>query len=79
MTLAILSPYRELEASLAIDQTPERGIIFVAADGLHVTFHSFSEPKLSSLFQHPRYLLLPLALNRFRDAEEYLSSDQSSY
>jgi len=77
VTLAILSPYRELEASLAID-TPERGIIFVAADGLHMTFQSFSEPKLSSLFQHPRYLLLPLALNRFRDAEEYLSSDQSS-
>ena len=37
-----------------------------------MTFQSFSEPKLLSLFQHLRYLLLPLALNRLRDAEEYI-------
>ena len=47
-------------------------MIFLAAKGLYVTFQSFSEPKLSSLFQHLRYLLLSLALNRLRDAEEYL-------
>jgi len=49
----------------------ERGIIFVAAEGLYVTFQSFSVPKLSSLFRYPQYILLPLALNRLRDAEEH--------
>ena len=53
-------------------QTAERGLIFLATKGLCVTFQSFSEPILSSLFQHPRYLVLPLALNRLRDAEECL-------
>ena len=53
-------------------QTADRGLIFVTAKGLYVTFQSFSEPKLSSLFQHLRYLLPPLALNRLRDAGEHL-------
>ena len=45
----------------------------MAAKGLYMTFQSSeSEPKLSSLFQHPRYLRLPLALNCLRDAEEEL-------
>ena len=67
---SIFSPYHESEGNL--DQTAERGMIFLAAKGLYVTFQSFSEPKLSSLSQHLRYLLLSLALNRLRDAEEYL-------
>ena len=44
----------------------------MAVNELYVTFQSFSESKLSSLFQHPRYLLLTPALNHFQDAEEYL-------
>jgi len=59
---SILSP----ESETSLDQTEE------LAKGLYVAFQSFSQPKLSSPFQHPGYLLLPLALNHLRDAEEYL-------
>ena len=67
---SIFFPYHESGTSL--EQTAERGIIFVVAKGLYVTFQSFSEPKLSSPFQHPQYLLLPLALNCLQYTEEYV-------
>ena len=59
-------------APSSLPRVGEQGITFVAANGLYATFQFFSEPKLSSLLQHPRCLLLPLALNRLQDAEEYL-------